>query len=220
MVYDKTTGITHSRPENINGNWDASIQATYDWHPLQKHKELDITLHGSTYYRHSVDLMQTAGTDRGRSTVDTWENSWRLALGYSKGENSVNIFGGFSNQHVTGSREDFSKTNAWNNSLGLNATWRLPWHLQFSTDITNYIRRGYNDKAMNDNEWVWNARLTRLFLKDKLSVSIDGFDILGQLKTTQYTLNEQGRTEQWTNSLPRYLMLHVAYKLTLGMRRN
>ena len=220
VVYDKTTGITHSRPENINGNWDASIQATYDWHPLQKHKELGITLHGSTYYRHSVDLMQTAGTDRGRSTVDTWENSWRLGVGYSKGENSVNIFGGFSNQHVSGSREDFSTTNAWNNSLGLNATWRLPWHLQFSTDITNYIRRGYNDKAMNDNEWVWNARLTRLFLKDKLSVSIDGFDILGQLKTTQYTLNEQGRTEQWTNSLPRYLMLHVAYKLTLGMRRN
>ncbi len=30
-------------------------------------------------------------------------------------------------------------------------------------------------------------------------------------------LNEQGRTETWTNSIPRYLMLHVAYKLTLGM---
>ena len=28
---------------------------------------------------------------------------------------------------------------------------------------------------------------------------------------------EQGRTETWTNSIPRYLMLHVAYKLTLGM---
>ena len=35
--------------------------------------------------------------------------------------------------------------------------------------------------------------------------------------STTLILNEQGRTETWTNSIPRYLMLHVAYKLTLGM---
>ena len=219
VVYDKQTGITHSRPENVNGNWSASFSGSYNWHPLRKHKEYEIDLDANVDYNHSVDLMQTTDAGSGRSTVNTWNTGGRLTLKYMLGENSASLFAALNNQHVTGSREDFTSTSAWSNSLGLNATWSLPWHLQFSTDLTDYFRRGYNDEQMNNSQWVWNARLSRKFLKDKLSITLDGFDILGQLKTTQYTLDEQGRTEQWTNSLPRYIMVHVMFKFSAGMNR-
>lgn len=219
VVYDKQTGITHSRPENVNGNWSASFSGTYNWHPLRKHKEYEIDLDANVDYNHSVDLMQTTDAGSGRSTVNTWNTGGRLTLKYMLGENSASLFAALNNQHVTGSREDFTSTSAWSNSLGLNATWSLPWHLQFSTDLTDYFRRGYNDEQMNNSQWVWNARLSRKFLKDKFSITLDGFDILGQLKTTQYTLDEQGRTEQWTNSLPRYIMVHVMFKFSAGMNR-
>ena len=42
---------------------------------------------------------------------------------------------------------------------------------------------------------------------------LDGFDILGQLSTVRRTLNAQGRTETWYNTVPRYAMLHVVYHL-------
>ena len=44
-------------------------------------------------------------------------------------------------------------------------------------------------------------------------VTLDGFDILGNLSTINYSVNGQGRTEVWTNSIPRYVMLKVSYKL-------
>ena len=65
---------------------------------------------------------------------------------------------------------------------------------------------------MNSSELIWNLRLTKKLLKDNLTLSLDGFDLLGQLNNTTFTLDAQGRTETWTSSIPRYLMLHVAYK--------
>ena len=44
-------------------------------------------------------------------------------------------------------------------------------------------------------------------------------DILGQLNSTTFTLNSQGRTESWSNSIPRYLMLRCSYKFRLGAKR-
>ena len=68
---------------------------------------------------------------------------------------------------------------------------------------------------MNTTDVVWNARLAKRFLKGKLSVMIDGFDLLGQLSTIRRTLNGQGRTETWYNTIPRYAMLHAIYRLNV-----
>jgi hypothetical protein len=65
---------------------------------------------------------------------------------------------------------------------------------------------------MNTDELVWNTRLTKSFDKGKFIVKIDAFDILGNLKNRQYILNSQGRTESYTNVIPRYAMLSVSYK--------
>lgn len=89
----------------------------------------------------------------------------------------------------------------------------LPYKMQLSTDITMYTRRGYADANMNTSELVWNARLTKSAMKGKLLFTLDGFDILGNLSTINYSVNGQGRTEVWTNSIPRYVMLKVSYKL-------
>ena len=96
-------------------------------------------------------------------------------------------------------------------------TYDLVWGLNLSTDITDYRRMGYNDEQMNRSELVWNARLSKKLVHDRLTFMLDAYDILGNLNSTTLVLNEQGRTETWTNSIPRYIMLHVVYRLTLGM---
>ena len=41
---------------------------------------------------------------------------------------------------------------------------------------------------------------------------LDGFDILGQLNNVTRTLNAQGRTETFTNVMPRYALLHIVWR--------
>ena len=60
---------------------------------------------------------------------------------------------------------------------------------------------------------MWNARLSRPFFKGRLLVLFDGFDILGQLSNVTRILNAQGRTETYTNVMPRYALLHIVYRL-------
>lgn len=72
---------------------------------------------------------------------------------------------------------------------------------------------------MDDNSLVWNARLSKTFLKGALSVNLDAFDILGQISQTQVVMDSPGRTETWANTLPRYVLLRCSYKLNLGQKR-
>ncbi len=76
-----------------------------------------------------------------------------------------------------------------------------------------YSRRGYTDRAMNTDDFVWNARLSRPFLSGKLLVMLDGFDLLGGLSNIRRQINAQGISESYSNVIPRYLLLHVAYRL-------
>ena len=42
---------------------------------------------------------------------------------------------------------------------------------------------------------------------------VNSIDLLSQLSNVTRTLNAQGRTETYTNVLPRYALLHVVYRL-------
>jgi hypothetical protein len=116
-------------------------------------------------------------------------------------------------ESLSSDRQDFQDFSAFTCRTSLAAILKLPWKLDLSTDLTLYSRTGYADKLLNTNDLVWNARLSRPFFKGKLLVLFDGFDLLGQLSNVTRTLNAQGRTETWTNVMPRYALLHVVYRL-------
>ena len=88
-----------------------------------------------------------------------------------------------------------------------------------ATDLKMYSRRGYEESSMNTNELVWNASLSRAFLKEKLVVQLNAYDLLNQLSTTRYVVNGQGRTETWQLTVPRYAMLKVAYKFNKNPKK-
>ena len=94
----------------------------------------------------------------------------------------------------------------------MNALLALPWKLQLSTDLTNFSHRGYSASEMNTDELIWNASLSKTFLKGNLIFTLKGTDLLGNLKNRQFNINEQGRTETFNNVIPRYAMLSVSYR--------
>ena len=68
---------------------------------------------------------------------------------------------------------------------------------------------------MNTDDIVWNATLSKKLLKKRVTLSLDGFDILGQLSNVTQTLNGQGRYETWRNVIPCYAMLRLTYNLDI-----
>ena len=219
VTYDKQTGVTTTQQRNINGNWNLN-GGFYFNRAVDKKQHLMLSANAMAVYTNSVDLTTVEGTESTRSDVHNTSVSGGVEATYQLGEGlRLNIEPSFSYRYATSSRQDFTNVSAWNYNFRFSGMVHLPWSFELSTDITSYNRRGYNDEQMNTSEWVWNARLTRGFLKKRLTLSLDAFDILGQLKSTSVSLNTQGRTETWYNSLPRYVMLHLSYKFNSGMSK-
>jgi hypothetical protein len=217
-LYDKATGITHTHPTNVGGNWNMGGTAEVNFPFWKQRFTFELSL--SSRYSHNVDLSTVQGQESARSTVCRFNNIGSMSLGYRSGEKvEIEFNASTSNQLVNGSRADFTKINSWDTQFMLQGNVELPWKLHLSTDITNYIRSGYNDEQMNTSDWIWNLRLSRPFCKGRLVAAVDAFDVLGELNNTRYTIDEQGRTETWTNSIPRYCMLHLSYKFYFGKKR-
>jgi hypothetical protein len=220
ILYDKETGKTISQQVNVNGNWSLGGNVSLGC-PIDKKRRWTIEEDLSANYSDNVDLTTVEGTQSVRSKVHNWNVTNQMSLQYQLGQKlRTYVRANITYQRATGDRKGFQTVSAWNYNVALGGEVQLPWDLELSTDITDYSRSGYNDEQMNTSELVWNARLSRNFMKKKLVVSLDCFDILGNLNSTSFTLDTQGRTETWTNGLTRYLMLHAAYKFTLGMKRS
>ena len=219
QIYDRTTGRRTFIPANVDGNWDATAKHTinYSFGDGKKHNASMVTQFS---YRNSVDLMGDNGqqtTDNGqlpinKSVVRSAALSFSPKLSLSLGKHTLGFSSDIAWNRYTSDRTTFQDINAWQYRIGTNAIVHLPWKFDLTTDLTLYGRTGYNDTSLNTADVVWNARLARALFKGKLVVMVDGFDILGQLSNVTRTINAQGRTETYTNVLPRYGLLHFIYK--------
>ena len=214
-TYDTQTGARTYRPENVNGNYtsDGGYTFHHNFGTAQK-VSIDLPLHltliqnvditggeRSTVHRLNLSFSPSVKADIGKQHFEfTCQPAWdRLTSDRS----SLPLGGG------RGERPNF---NAFTCRTSLSAILKLPWKLDLSTDLNLYTRTGYADAALNTNDFVWNARLSRPFFKGKFLVLIDGFDILGQLSNVTRTMNAQGRTETYTNVMPRYVLLHAVWR--------
>ena len=204
--YDRTTGVRTWQADNVNGNWNADADYRFNTAIGKKHP-LRLNVAPSISYQHSVDLV-----DQERSTVNTLSLNNTLNLSYKIGQHSLTFKNATLWQRYTSQRTDFETQQPLTLTNSLTALLKLPWKMELNTDLNLYTRTGYADSRLNTSDLVWNARLSRPFLKGKLLVMLDGFDILSQLDNVTRIVNAQGRTETYTNVLPRYALLHVVYR--------
>ncbi|MDO4930041.1 MAG: outer membrane beta-barrel protein [Bacteroidales bacterium] len=219
-VYDKSTGVYTYRPDNVNGNRTLTGALSFST-PLDRAKRFTLqTNTSSTYYR-NVDLIGVGdATEAVRSVVNNVYLSQGLRVDYSPSTKyKFGLKGNGTWTHATSRREDFSTVNAADYSYGVTAQVELPAGFQLSTDFTVYSRRGYEDAQMNTDDVVWNMRLAKRVLSNRISIMLDGFDLLGQLSNVRRNLNGQGRTETWYNTISRYAMLHVIYRLNVKPKK-
>lgn len=220
LIFDNATGISTIYPTSVNGNWNTKFEVEFK-RALDKANKILFSNNFSTNYNHSVDMASIAGsTESQRSIVNNWEFGDELKVNYRLNDNYEFTFHTGGKYYLINSeRVGFENIKASDYNIGLNAQIVLPWELQLTTDMTMFARRGYQQSEMNTTDWIWNVQLARTFLKGHLTAKLQGFDLLQQLSNTRYVINSQGRTEMWNNSIPRYVMLSLAWKFNINPKR-
>lgn len=219
FTYNPATGVYTYRPENVRGNWNS--KTSFYWNRyLATNKQW--ILKGETAYDYvqNVDLTRVEGLDASQqSHVNHHVTSQNLTLSYTKGTLRLEVIGDFAWNIAKREQNAYGDVSAFDYSYGISGQYTLPWRIQLATDLKMYSHRGYEESSMNADELVWNASLSRPFLKGKLVVKLDAFDLLNQLSSTRYVVNGQGRTETWQLCMPRYAMFRVAYKFNKNPKK-
>lgn len=212
-TYNTKTGAYTFMSDNVDGsNWNASGRLTLNL-PLDSARHFMFYSQLSEDYSHSVDFdIAYNEASTALSRVNNFNTTATSRLTWSKGEYTIGVGGNVQWQNANGNRANFQTINAWNFDYAMNLSMPLPWKFFLATDLRMFSRRGYQEAKMNTDDLVWNAQLSRSFLKGHLTATLQAFDILHQLSSTSYTINAQGRTESWYRSIPRYAMLRLAYK--------
>ena len=218
--FDKNTGISTVQPVSVNGNWNTKASLGFS-RALGKAEKFIFDNQLDYNYQHSVDMATVPGfASTVSSIVNNHQFGGKLKLTFRPNDNyEFTIHGGGTYYFINSRREGFENINSGDYQVGFNTMLNLPAKFQFTTDLTMYGRRGYQQREMNTTDWVWNAQLTRSFLDGKLIAKLKGFDILQQLSNTRYAMNAQGRTESWHNGIPHYVMLLLSWQFNVKSKQ-
>lgn len=216
VSYDPNTGGRTTRPENINGNWNANGAFMFNT-ALDSLGYWNVNSFTNVNYNNYVSYLSLDNTsDSQKNTTRTLGLSERLAGSYRNEWLEIELDGSLNYTHARNELQPSSDLDTWQFSYGGNININAPWGMSFSTDLHQNSRRGYNDSSMNTNELVWNAQIAQSFLTGKpLTVTLQFYDILHQQSNFSRAINSMSRTDTEYNSINSYAMLHVIYKLNI-----
>lgn len=210
-AYDRSTGVRTFKPMNVDGNrtFRADLFPTV---ALDRARKLQFEPKFTFINTRSVDMTSYDDfSSTQKSTVNSNYFSASASLRYSRKAFSVAASGAYKTR-CSKSLEDFFTPFTINQfNYGVNGRASLPLGFDVSTDLKMYSNRGFDYNGMNTNQLVWNGRITKTILKGSLMFAVDGYDMLGKVKSITYKVNEQGRTETWVKAIPSYVMFSLSW---------
>ena len=207
-------GGQESRPENINGNWNAGGNIMWN-SAIDSLGYFTYNVSLNDNFNHRVSYVGDAKTRETLRNATNQNNiGGRLGFGYRNDWFELELNGSVNYNTTRNKLQPQSNLDTWTYSYGANSTIYLPWGSQLTTDISMNSRRGYSDASMNTNELIWNAQISQSFLKGKpLTLSLQFYDILGQQSNFSTTISAMARTDNEYNAVTSYIMFRASYRL-------
>lgn len=213
--YNAETGGSTSRPENINGNWNADGGFNFST-ALDSAAHWNVGSDTRLRYNNYVSYVAQAQADAQKNTTRTTNLNQRLNASFRNDWLEVTVDGSVRYQHSRNELQPTANLDTWRFSYGGQVMLRLPHDIEISTNLHENSRRGYNDPSSNTNELIWNGQVSKTFLKTKtLVVALNFYDLLGQQSNYERWVNASGRSDTRFNSINSYAMLHVRYRLNM-----
>ncbi len=216
VIYDSETGARTTMRDNVNGNWNANINANYSV-ALDTLALWNVSTDVGYSYNNNVGLVSTALNANSQKNITRVHNiSDRLALSFRNDWLNVETDGSVNYTSSSNLLNPDANLDTWSFSYGASVNVRLPWNMALASDAHVRSRRGYSDKSLNTNEFIWNAQISQSFLRAKnLSVILQFYDILHNQSNFSRTINEMMRSDTEYNAINSYAMLHVVYRFNL-----
>ena len=215
VTYNPETGGSESRPENINGNWNADGGFNFST-AIDSMGHWNVGSDTRLRYNNYVSYVSQGMSGSVKNTTKSTNLTQRLNASFRNDLFEVTLDGNVNYQHSRNELQPSADLDTWRFSYGGQMMVRLPIGLEISTNIHENSRRGYNDPSSNTNELIWNGQISKSFLKSKtLVVALNFYDLLGQQSNYDRWVNATGRSDTRYNSINSYAMLHVRYRLNM-----
>ena len=216
VSYDRQTGVYTRHDENINGNWGSlsgvtfsrAIDKTRRWHV---ENALWIT-YTNIVWRGQDTLVADHTMQRIKTRHVKIDD--KLKLSFRANEKfDASLHGGIVHGLSWSNLSAYQNVRVTDFSYGLAAHWSLPFGFLLSSDLSMLHRSGYENSAMNSGSAIWNAQLSKSVCRNRLSLNLIVHDILDCTARNTWSISSEGYTNTSHNTLPRYAMLSVIYKL-------
>ena len=98
----------------------------------------------------------------------------------------------------------------WNNQVQGNMNWTIPGGLNLIAEARYNWYNGYTTER--EDEVILNAEITKLLFKNKFTLALKAYDILGQSKNISVSDSSNYHLETVNNTLGRYVILSLTYR--------
>lgn len=203
-TYD-SVGRTISQTVNVDGNYSANFYLGSGLPFFSKMLEIGPNINGSynsysSFINYQKNITKTLNANAGLSLtirLDTLDFSISYNFDYNAPTSTLST--------STNSSYTEQQFNA-------NLTFRLPFKFLLETDA-EYRINSRRAEGYNINYVLWNATLSKLFLKNEnFIVSLTGNDILNQNISTSRSIQDNVIIDNKTNIISRYFLLKLTYK--------
>ena len=106
--------------------------------------------------------------------------------------------------------ENANVNATWNNQIDGSMNWTIPGGVNLIADVDYNWYEGYTTEQ--EDEVILNAEVTKRLFKDKFTLALKAYDILGQSKNLSVTDASNYHQEVRNNTLGRYIILSLTYR--------
>lgn len=209
--YDASTGARTVTPVNIDGTWWAKgslvINYTFPGTLLSLSSNTSTEYHNTPSYLYNSKLKADELNNTGRFMIReratlSYRHKWFEALFNLRGEYTA---------ERSSLRPELNQ-DPFTVSAGLSLTGRTPWKMTVTTEFTDWIQRGFIYNEYNKDYYLLNFRVSQRFLKGKLTLSLIGNDLLGQMINLNRTFSSERRAVAEYNGINRYVILQAIWR--------
>jgi hypothetical protein len=210
LHYNSQTGAYHAQKQNVRDGerWGASL--SYE-------RDLGGGFHIRNYisegYGQSYGIMTLVDEDTGitYNRQRSSDLSEQLNLQYTSGPFFLFLQQNFAWHHYTYSDAAQPRQNIYNYRAAFTFSYKLKtWEFLFIPDF--FLDRGYMSDAMNTNRFLFNARISYQFLKNKASLILYAKDLFNRSTNNFSDVTATSRTEGGSSFLHHYVSLTFNYK--------
>ena len=209
-LYNKETGGRETMPVNINGNWNLMGNGSYD----KRVKQFHFMLMASGGYNRNVSLINEDASQNvnRRSVTGATSLSSNIRLAYLPAWGNIDLTGEWSFYQSKNSLQG-RNTYTRNYTCGVESSVNLPLHFIVSTDAGYTFRSGTGMSGADNNELLWNLKVSWKFLKEKRGeLSVYWADILSQRKSFMRYASATAFSERYEEQLRGYVLFSFAYR--------